>query len=489
MSCYGKLREEASKLSVSTIKALQSLLDYSISVTEISSQRARNVAQLLVLCDFDVGACIRSLGGNYTSDFLKYSEIDACLLALSAIPQQKHEPHLNFKQLFYLFHEHAPLKADFKCKRQDVLSRNVYNNHRTTDPHLGSIHQKTAVDVQKSYAIVLPRWTLRFIPSLFLVALGYTTREAKGKVKGRQVNDPSALITGPDDTGALNSHISRKDLVAMPPVYYQSALKRLWERVYNLRINHPHKDIIIYKDDLVSAFRSLRYHPDAALAYSYVLGKFLLIPIGMLFGARDAPSLSCLLSELRSFALRHAHVLPVEKPLSSMIDKVEFQHEPPNMSNKLVQATIDSTNRGINGSTIGHQPTFVDDTIMAELRLVIKEAAENSVFTASIFVGCKELLEEPVSLEKFEKFFSHTNETLGFVTESRSLSTSYPDNNRQLLSHLLSGSKWEPRSKHPIRTLARILGKVRHIVQILPFGSHLSIHLQLCLSTFILRKI
>lgn len=488
MSSYGNLRDQAASMSEQDIISIRQPLHYAEKNLSIDTIRATNVAKLLLLCDFDIGAWIRVLGGNYTSEFLHYADIDACLLALSTIQPERGEPRHNFKHLSYLFHEHAPLKANFRCRRQDMLQRNQYNNHRAADPHLESIHQKTATDVQKSYAIAIPRWLLRFTPGLFLAALGYAIREAKGKVKGRQVNDPSALITGEDDTGALNSHIDRKDPIAMPPVHYQSALQRLWKRVYNLRVNHPDEEVIIYKDDLVSAFRRLRYHPDAAAAYSYVLGKFLVIPIGMVFGARDAPSLFCMLSELRSFASKHAHKLPLSKPLSSMIDEVQYAHPVPH-PHDLAPAYSDSRNKGIDGSSVGHQPTFVDDTIMAELRSVIRIAAENSVFTASIFVGCKDLVEEPVSMEKFERFFSHTNETLGFVTDSRTLTASYPEHNKQSLSRLLASSDWTPQSAHPIRTLARILGKIRHVAQILPFGSHLSIHLQLCLSKFILRKI
>ena len=135
-----------------------------------------------------------------------------------------------------------------------MLFRHKYNNHRAADPHIPSIVAKTASDVQKSYALALPRWSLYFLPGLFLAALGYATREMKGKVKGPPVNNPSALLTGPLDTGALNSHIHRDNPTKMPPVYYQTALKRLWKRTYNLRIQHPKEDIIVYKDNLVSAF-------------------------------------------------------------------------------------------------------------------------------------------------------------------------------------------------------------------------------------------
>ena len=149
---------------------------------------------------------------------------------------------------------------------------------------------------------MLPRWTLRFFSRIFIVALGYTIRANKVKFKGRQANDPSSLLLGKNDSSALNSHIYRRDPVAVPPVHYQSVLQHLWRRVYNIRLNHPEEDIIIYKDDLVSALCSIRYHPEVAAAYAFVLGVHIFIPVGMVFISIYAPSLFYIPSELRSLA-------------------------------------------------------------------------------------------------------------------------------------------------------------------------------------------
>ena len=208
----------------------------------------------------------------------------------------------------------------------------------------------------------------------------------------------------------------------------------------------------------------------------------------MVFGARDAPSLFCMLSELRSYASQHANRLSLPNLSSNMIDQVQFSHTLPQPSD-ITTVTSDSLNQGIDGALPGHQPTFVDDTIIAELRSVIRTAASNSVLTASLFVGNNALVKEPISVEKFEKYFTHVNETLGFITDSRLMIASYPDDKKASLLSLLNSSSWTPRSRHPIRTLARILGKVRHVAQILPFGTHLSIRLQICLSKYIIKRV
>ena len=149
---------------------------------------------------------------------------------------------------------------------------------------------------------MLTRWTLRFFGGLFIDVLGYATPKHKGKVKVRQVNDPSTLLLVPNDSRSLNSHIDRLYPAAMPPLQYQSAPQNLWCRIYNICLNHTDKDIMIYKYYLFSAFHRIHYHPDVAAAYVFFLGVYLSIPVGMVFGSRDAPSLLCLLSDLSSFA-------------------------------------------------------------------------------------------------------------------------------------------------------------------------------------------
>ena len=157
----------------------------------------------------------------------------------------------------------------------------------------------------------------------------------------------------------------------MPLVHYQYALQRLWRRLYNLHRIHPEEYIIIYKDDLVSAFRRLCYHPDFTAAYYFVLGSYLVIPVGIVFGSRDTHFLLCLLSELISFAYRFVHCLPLSFPTTSIIDQVGFPHTPPS-SRDINPAHKYPMNQGVEGTKLRPQPTFFDDTIMSEVRSLIR---------------------------------------------------------------------------------------------------------------------
>ena len=61
----------------------------------------------------------------------------------------------------------------------------------------------------------------------------------------------------------------------------------------------------------------------------------------------------------------------------------------------------------------------------------------------------------------------------------------YPQVNKDDLLFLLNQEQWKLGKTYKVRHLASILGKLRNLGQILPFGVHLYINLQLSLSSFI----
>ena len=77
---------------------------------------------------------------------------------------------------------------------------------------------------------------------------------------------------------------------------------------------------------------------------------------------------------------------------------------------------------------------------MAEVISLILQADENSVLAASVFIGNSDPAEEPISVEKFDRFFTHLNKTLGFIAYSRSMTDSYPDYKRTSLLALIQSS-------------------------------------------------
>jgi hypothetical protein len=63
-------------------------------------------------------------------------------------------------------------------------------------------------------------------------------------------------------------------------------LQHLWRLCITFFIT----DVLQHCNDIEAAFRQVLYTPELAIAFAYVFGIFLLIPIGQVFRSRSAPS-------------------------------------------------------------------------------------------------------------------------------------------------------------------------------------------------------
>ena len=91
-----------------------------------------------------------------------------------------------------------------------------------------------------------------------------------------------------------------------------------------------------------------------------------------------------------------------------MIDQVSSPNAPPSPRD-INPDHKEPKNWGVKVIELGPHPMFVDDTIMAEVRSLLFRSDENSVLTASVFIGNSDLVEEPINVEIFEFFFTHLN--------------------------------------------------------------------------------
>ena len=313
---------------------------------------------------------------------------------------------------------------------------------------------------------------------------------------GRLCIDPSTKLNE-EDTGATNEQIPAPGTQGAeernPTVHYGTAFARFLKFVYNLRIDNPDEDIILAADDISGAFRRLTYHPDMAVIFSTVFQQYLLIPVGMIFGSRDSPSLYMVPGELRSF-------------LAASIDFHNFQPDlatnielPPRLSKRdrrllLQPATPDSINTGYNtlyaGSRISPQVPFVDDTGNCQLVDHIKDVIRDSVLAAYLIFGFpkEDPIRPPINATKWVKKISHRLKFLGFVINTRSLTVEWPPQKRDSLYNMIQDIfdfKEQPPTvpvpTHPSK-LANILGLIRNGASIAPLGVALSLHIQYCLT-------
>lgn len=476
MSSYARLRSRAAIMTRDDFAQLTAPLSpHDAKERDLDMTRVEDLAPWFLLSDFDPGLFTRSLGGHYTGDFSQFDAIDEAISSLHTIPHNEEEPPINFENASHLLHHGFPRIGHFTCDRNDTLARNLYDNHSSIEEHKSLIEDKIRIDVNKSYAIALPRWLLHFVLGLFITPLGIVFR----KSKSRMTCDPSTRVLGKDDTGALNDYMSIKDPDQVPPVNYGTALRRCWNRLWSLRISSPNEPIGVYKDDLVSAFRRIRYAPDIIAAFCYVFDTLFILPIGGLFGPRNTPGWFSNISDLRAFASQHLSSLHKASP--SIIDSVKFIAP----EGEISPALADSRFRGTLAIARGPQPCFVDDTIIIELMSNIKQAAAASVRSAVLFFGDPlGIVEQPISVEKFMRSFQTSCDVLGFDLHAQELAVSYSLEKRAELRAKLADLHYTARgtTSAQIRDIASILGKIHHLAQILPLGPTISFRLQLLLT-------
>ena len=66
--------------------------------------------------------------------------------------------------------------------------------------------------------------------------------------------------------------------------------QHLYQRLYNLRITYPDKDLVIHANDVKSCFCQLKHHPDVMGAFSYIISNTLFLQCALTFGSDFSPA-------------------------------------------------------------------------------------------------------------------------------------------------------------------------------------------------------
>jgi hypothetical protein len=106
--------------------------------------------------------------------------------------------------------------------------------------------------------------------------------------------------------------------------------------------------------------------PELPIAFAYVFGKYLLIPVGQVFGSRLAPSYFSLLLDIRSYVATCADLI-TGYPLHPLVAAAELPPEP--LPSSPVPALADSMNPVLTPLEAASHSNccFVDDNGVAGL--------------------------------------------------------------------------------------------------------------------------
>jgi hypothetical protein len=256
----------------------------------------------------------------------------------------------------------CPAKFNAEGTHLEFLEMLTYGSHPSVTKNLDKVMKTMNKEDRKDHVLTFPAWLARFIPHLMLSPNGFVTKEGKND---RLVYDASFMLHM--DSRPFNSYI---DLADEPEIIFGGAWTRFLAMIYDLRISYPRIEIYLMDDDVASAFRTLKYHPNVASAKAFLVGLYLFIATGLTFG--DSSSLPSFESIARA---RMALLADLSKGLQPVpefpeyISRVQFTPPPP-PGTSFAEARADRFNPGVALPPDGSFPLVeynmhVDDNLYA----------------------------------------------------------------------------------------------------------------------------
>ena len=375
----------------------------------IDNQRIKKLLAATLHYRLDIPTLIRFLGGNYTGEYRNSKD------TIRALKDSNCDEKV-ISDLQRLLDKGCPNKMNASSTHANFMDFFRYGNHSSIDKDVEKTKKAMNKEDRNQYLIPLPSWLTRFIYNLHVTPQGLLVKKGKND---RLVWDGSFIPHW--QASCINMMLSTK---TEPTIIYGTAFMRHLERIWNLRISYPVTDILLFDDDVKGAFRHCKYHPDIAAAFSFIIEDLLFVPLGGTFGSITSPSnfepiararthLAEFLSDRRDLLEKYADI----------IDKVEFSDEP-DKHTVYVQAVADVFNQGVNHLEKTKYNMFVDDSLFAQIRKLIKHAMAASIEALYIVLGFPEIerRQNALSLDKyFETTCSYERIQLGINVNSRSM--------------------------------------------------------------------
>jgi hypothetical protein len=477
---YHRLRCLAMMIPIATLHHLRKPPG---NPTRLPMDRSLLYAAALLRFHFIYGDFVRWLGGEYTNRHRNWNSTFATLTKARRRQPPDNYPPADYPRGKRIFTEGVPLEGHFVTPTAALSSRDHYNNHPAVADNYDAVEQKFAKEEEKSFHIHLPRFLTYFIVGLMLNPLQWAWQKGKGRICVDCTNGPD----GPDTLGSANTHIpkpSPENADECPPVYYMTAFKRFIVNIWRLRITHPQKDILLHADDVDAAFRRILYSPELAIVFAYVFGPFLIVPVGQVFGSRSAPSFFSLASDIRADAATTTDLFrsyPVH-PLAADITLPV----PPDPRD-LVPAVPDAWNRPLSNTDEQsfNNDSFVDDNGVSAYHDNIIPALQQSILSAFLLFGwpSDDRRGSCIAPDKWDPVVNYIVLFLGYKINSRTLTVTWPYYKRAaLLLEIESALEASNRCITP-KLAASILGKIRSVYDVAPWGPYISFSLSEALKT------
>jgi hypothetical protein len=138
-------------------------------------------------------------------------------------------------------------------------------NGPTIARKLDQVNKTMNKEDKNNFVIPLPHWLARYIPNLFFTPQHIPEKPGK---KDRQIFDASKRY---------NPELTPINMMTSTPhgseeiCTFGRVREEIYTRLYNLRISYPDEVIVVHANDMKSAFRQIKLHPDIMGAFSFII--------------------------------------------------------------------------------------------------------------------------------------------------------------------------------------------------------------------------
>jgi hypothetical protein len=431
---------------------------------QIDDHRVDMRMALLFHYNMDLAAVQRHLGGNHVGAHRDSKAIVAAARDLL-------DPTL-LEDLRRVLEDGAPAKFNTEGTHAEFEAMRAYGNHPSLEQNLPKVMETMNKEDRKDHVLTFPAWLAPFIPHLMLNPNGLVVKLGKND---RLVFDASFMLN--PDSRPFNLYI---DLANEPDIVFGEAWNKFLAVIYNLRITFPDLEIYLFDDDIASAFRQVKYHPNVISAKGFVIGEYLFIATGLTFGDASSPPNFEPIARAR-MAVSH-ELSKGARPVPDFpeyIGQVRFTSPPP-PGFQFAKARPDRFNPGVELPTDGSVvPTeynmHVDDNLYAAAGVDrMKWAMRCSIAGLQAILGDNDPAHRPCQPD-LDKFLSHPvsfeRRQLGYVTNTRTMTVTIPEDKRTSFLALLrtwgSGSR---RSSFTLREAAELLGVFIYLCRVCHWG-------------------
>jgi hypothetical protein len=415
--------------------------------------------------NLDLAAVQRKIGGNHVGEHRKPEII---LSQVQGLLDQKTYEH--FKRILC---DGCPGVFNEEASYAQYKEMYLYGNHKSVEQNLEKVMLTMNKEDRKDHVLTFPAWIAEFVPDLMLTAQGFVMIPGKND---RLVFDASfilSLLSQP-----FNHLIDMND---EPEIVFGEAWKHYLTWIYNLRITYPNLEIYLMDDDVTAAFRQPKYHPNVISGKAFIIGGYLFVPTGLTFGdCSSPPSWEPFAAARMALSTKLSRGLEPVPAYQDYMDMVTFAPPPP-PGTIFAVARPDRFNPGITIPSDGTNPAVpfpmhVDDGLYAAvgepwMRYLMRCSIEGLV---RVMGGNEPDLraDQPDRVKFSRETVSHTRCQLGYITNTRTMMVTIPEDKRQALLTTLVDD-WGPTSGRQFFTLseaAELLGVLVSMCQVCPWG-------------------